>query len=228
MPGNFIQLDQGVPALDKNKKPEEQIEALRSYLKGFMEQLRYELRRMNGETRAIGTASKTASRNPEDYGYPIGSVYISTRAISPEHFFGGTWVQLQDRFLLAAGETYAAGTEGGSAEAVVPYHRHSVSAVSGGITGGSHSHGTGDSTRQYFAIAGGDITNDTAATLSGSGFKYPRVEETTSWNEKNTTASTTHTHDLPSHNTDYAGASGNAAGANLPPYMTVYMWERTE
>lgn len=217
MPGNFIQLDQGVPALDKNKKPEEQIEALRSYLKGFMEQLRYELRRMNGETRAIGTASKTGSRNPEDYGYPVGSVYISTRNVSPEHFFGGTWVQLQDRFLLAAGETYAAGTEGGSADAVVPYHTHTTE-TGGNFTFGSH--GVGTAGADYLMNPG---TNTTRLSTTGTKRKL-------SSNSGTETAAMEHiiSHPGHKHTVTYAGTEGNTTGANLPPYMTVYMWERTE
>lgn len=47
--------------------------------------------------------------------YPVGSIYMSTNNVSPQSFFGGTWERIQDRFLLAAGSTYAAGSTGGSA-----------------------------------------------------------------------------------------------------------------
>lgn len=47
--------------------------------------------------------------------HPVGSVYISTSNISPASLFGGTWERLKDRFLLGAGDTYAAGATGGSA-----------------------------------------------------------------------------------------------------------------
>ena len=47
--------------------------------------------------------------------YPVGSIYMSTNNASPQSFFGGTWERIQDRFLLAAGSTYAAGGTGGSA-----------------------------------------------------------------------------------------------------------------
>lgn len=47
--------------------------------------------------------------------YPVGSIYMSTNNSSPQSFFGGTWERIQDRFLLAAGGTYAAGGTGGSA-----------------------------------------------------------------------------------------------------------------
>ena len=48
-----------------------------------------------------------------DYVYPVGSVYISTASTSPASLFGGTWEQLKDRFLLGAGDSYAAGSLGG-------------------------------------------------------------------------------------------------------------------
>lgn len=61
---------------------------------------------------------------------PIGSIYLSVDATNPSVHFGGTWQRLKDRFLLAAGDTYAAGSTGGEAqhtltEAEMPKHRHS-------------------------------------------------------------------------------------------------------
>ena len=63
--------------------------------------------------------------------YPVGSIYMSTTNVSPQTFFGGTWSQIQDRFLLAAGSTYAAGATGGSAThkltvSEMPSHSHVV------------------------------------------------------------------------------------------------------
>jgi hypothetical protein len=46
--------------------------------------------------------------------YPVGSIYMSVNNINPTNFFGGTWEQIKDRFLLSAGDTYSAGTTGGS------------------------------------------------------------------------------------------------------------------
>jgi microcystin-dependent protein len=64
-----------------------------------------------------------------DLVYPIGSVYTSTVDTSPASMFGGTWEQIEDRFLLAAGNTYTAGTTGGEAEHTLsidemPSHNH--------------------------------------------------------------------------------------------------------
>lgn len=46
--------------------------------------------------------------------YPVGSVYISKDAVSPETIFGGTWEQIKDKFLLAAGDNYFASSTGGT------------------------------------------------------------------------------------------------------------------
>jgi hypothetical protein len=46
--------------------------------------------------------------------YPVGSIYVSTSNISPSTLFGfGSWEQIKDRFLLAAGTTHSAGSIGG-------------------------------------------------------------------------------------------------------------------
>lgn len=47
--------------------------------------------------------------------YPVGSIYMSVTNVNPSTFFGGTWEQIKDRFLLACGSTYSAGSTGGSA-----------------------------------------------------------------------------------------------------------------
>ncbi len=46
--------------------------------------------------------------------YPVGSIYMSVNNINPTNFFGGTWEQIKDRFLLACGNTYSNGSTGGS------------------------------------------------------------------------------------------------------------------
>lgn len=72
--------------------------------------------------------------------YPVGAIYISAVSTSPASLFGGTWEQLKDRFLLGAGDTYAAGDTGGAATVTlttsqIPAHTHAVhsrSVYSGG------------------------------------------------------------------------------------------------
>ena len=47
--------------------------------------------------------------------HPVGSIYMSVDSTNPASLFGGTWEQIKDRFLLASGNTYQAGTIGGEA-----------------------------------------------------------------------------------------------------------------
>lgn len=61
--------------------------------------------------------------------YPVGSIYMSTVNVNPATLFGGTWEQLEDRFLLGAGTTYTVGDTGGEAEHTLttdemPEHNH--------------------------------------------------------------------------------------------------------
>ena len=54
--------------------------------------------------------------------YPIGSIYMSVNETSPAALFGGRWEKIKDKFLIGAGNLYALGTTGGSADAVVVAH----------------------------------------------------------------------------------------------------------
>ena len=47
--------------------------------------------------------------------HPVGSVYWSRSSKDPSTIFGGTWVQIKDKFILAAGNNYSVGNVGGSA-----------------------------------------------------------------------------------------------------------------
>lgn len=66
--------------------------------------------------------------------YPVGSIYMSVNSTSPASLFGGTWVQLKDRFLLGAGDTYTNGATGGEAThtlitSEMPTHVHNINGV---------------------------------------------------------------------------------------------------
>lgn len=74
--------------------------------------------------------------------YPVGSIYMSVNSTDPGTLFGGTWEQIQDRFLLAAGTSYTAGATGGEATHTLtvtemPSHIHSIHDVGQAGTGTS-------------------------------------------------------------------------------------------
>lgn len=65
---------------------------------------------VNGQTGAVTVTSLSLLDV-----YPVGSIYMSVNSVSPAMLFGGTWEQIEDRFLLAAGTAYTAGDTGGEA-----------------------------------------------------------------------------------------------------------------
>lgn len=76
--------------------------------------------------------------------YPVGSLYWSSNETSPADLFGvGTWTQIKDKFVLAAGDTYEAGAMGGEAEVTLtvdemPKHGHSYNLHYGGVATSSN------------------------------------------------------------------------------------------
>lgn len=62
---------------------------------------------------------------------PVGKLWGSDDPTSPASIVGGTWEQIKDRFILAAGDSYAAGSTGGEAAHTLtvnemPKHDHGI------------------------------------------------------------------------------------------------------
>lgn len=144
-------------------------------------------------------------------GMIIHSTTLDTLAKVKAIYGGTTWTKIQGRFLLGQSSSYAINSTGGSANAIVPYHRHSVTEKTTTSAGAhTHNYGLGDSIGIPYV----------------SGAAYWGVRGTGGSNVKTSEAGN-HSHKLSAHNTEYAGTSGNTTGANMPPYKTVYIWERT-
>lgn len=142
---------------------------------------------------------------------------MNVSSTDPSTLFGGTWEQLKDRFLLGTGDTYTAGTTGGSATKTIAKanlpnytlysaaHTHTFTG-----TGASHSHGV-----SYNATGadGGNpsvsgTTGTTVTKYTGSAWLTPKGTNS------NTTITVT------------SGGSGTALDV-MNPYLAVYMWKRT-
>ena len=73
--------------------------------------------------------------------YPIGCYYWSSEPTNPATVLGfGVWERVKDKFILAAGDTYAAGATGGSAQIVqtinqMPKHTHRIKYTGGNANG---------------------------------------------------------------------------------------------
>lgn len=120
--------------------------------------------------------------------YPVGSIYMTLdKTFNPAEVFGGTWVRLEDRFLLGASDTYGAGTTGGSADAVVVSHSHKITKLAAASKGIASDGSTLQ--KGYGGEATSNIANGTNYTISTVGV--------------------------------------DGKGKNMPPYLAVYMWQRT-
>lgn len=139
-----------------------------------------------------------------DIVYPVGSIYMSVSSTEPSLLFGGTWERIQDRFLLAAGSTYDAGTTGGNST-----HQHWYGFVICGYYGN-------------FVGENGPV----GALMDGahgtpSGFSDKIADATVTIN--NGTQQSTHS----ANAARYESRTTTTAESSMPPYLTVYMWKRT-
>ncbi len=83
--------------------------------------------------------------------HPVGSLYWTSVNENPAVTFGGgTWEQIKDKFILAAGDTYSQGSTGGSATVTlttnqIPSHTHTFtgSAVTSETNNRGHVHSVG-------------------------------------------------------------------------------------
>lgn len=162
---------------------------------------------------------------------PVGKYYISGDRTSPAELFGGTWERLQDRFLLAAGNIYTAGTTGGEARHKLTVnelpthahsmtHTHSIPSLSGSTSW------VGDHVHQQYVLA-----ND---GLDGSRIDFNEDHASAAYPQCWTGGAGAHDHSIttnPSTTGDSSNSlTGNVGGGayhnNMPPYLAVYMWKR--
>lgn len=132
-----------------------------------------------------------------DWTHPVGSIYQSINATSPEELFGGTWEQLSGRFLIAADDTYIAGSTGGEAT-----HTLTVDEIP------SHE-GHLDTNETNW---NGNNNLYLPSTVFSSYGTTPRGWATQATNEV-----------VPAGESKGGGQAHN----NMPPYLAVYMWKRT-
>lgn len=139
-----------------------------------------------------------------------------------------TWIQHTGYVLRGASSGVVSNSSiktGGSDDAIVPYHRHSVSRAQLAESNGGHQHNIAANAvasqsvnlgNNYVGV-GYSENNDYSYWLHGT---------STGANIGLTSSNGAHQHYISAHNTDYAGTSGNTTNANIPNYKSVYIWER--
>lgn len=142
--------------------------------------------------------------------HPVGSYYWSSESTDPSALFGGTWEQVKDRFVLAAGDSYAVGATGGTASSS---HTHQYGMAIGGWWGCPTIY-QGDSVKSTGALEGG--TTATGWTNIGIGTVHRNNVLSAEQSEDKTTALFKSTANTSAATVD-----------NMPPYVVAFCWKRT-
>lgn len=88
--------------------------------------------------------------------YPVGSIYMNVNSTNPGTLFGGSWEQIQGKFLLGMSSSYPAGSTGGEeshilTEAEIAPHKHAMAYspdASAAATGFSYGIAAGSATNE--------------------------------------------------------------------------------
>ena len=164
--------------------------------------------------------------------YPVGAIYLSTNSTDPGNLFGGTWTQLKDRFLLAAGDSYTANTTGGEEShalttAELPSHTHTVGAHTHGlnnhthtVSANTHSHGMNSHTHSIPPLSGtaqnaGSHSHELFTTGgSGETWGYDWTYGSASSSADGVYSSGTHSHSVVTNASNTGGPNNNTTAGN--------------
>lgn len=147
-----------------------------------------------------------------DFFYPVGSYYeTSDIEFDPSKTWGGEWeLETEGQFHISAGENYEVDgalentTDGGSKDAIVPYHNHTQNAHGHSITNSS-----------YVLCNYSNVDRKTVNNGSGAS------------NMLHSDGATQRLGISASNNTATNNATGESVtDKNLPPYIIVNRWHR--
>lgn len=164
--------------------------------------------------------------------YPVGSIYMNVTNLNPATVFGGTWEEIQGKFLLGRSASHQVGTSGGNETVTLtidqmPAHTH---------TGPSHTHSTPNHTHTATCASAGAHAHAVDRTKkAASGTARYAAQATGS---HNTASAGAHTHTITvasgggsttgAAGTGNTGSAGSGQAVNImPPFLSVYMWKRT-
>lgn len=150
--------------------------------------------------------------------WPVGSIYTSTKPTDPHELFGGTWEPIQDTFLWCAGPEHAAGTTGGEETHKLtveesPQHAHKVAVFTGG---------NGDDGGYYARYISPDGHLASYSTGNAKLWHVWKDGMNKTWGTNNGFSGTGD----PAGNALPTG--GNQPHNNMPPFISVYAWQRVK
>lgn len=140
---------------------------------------------------------------------PVGKLWASDDPTSPASIVGGTWERIKDRFILAAGDTYAAGSAGGS---VTHQHVYTVhyNAKYGMLVNADESWSL--SSMLYNESNQLSMNQSVKTIFDGNGATI---------NQNFLIAATES-----NRTTSYNATGSTSYQSNLPPYQVFYVWQR--
>ena len=132
--------------------------------------------------------------------------YLSINNTNPSTYFGGAWEQIKDRFLLCCGNTYSAGSTGGSST-----HQHKYGFQYGGYYRDIALEQNGNSGLLNYS-------NSSDFSLTGGGSSAGSYTAEINNGSESAMKTTSMSH--------YRMTANTSATSTLPPYLAVYVWKR--
>lgn len=195
-----------------------------------------------------GGGSGSGSGVPQSHvGMIIHSTTLDTEAKVKALYGGTTWTKLEGKFLLGASSSHAVGTTGG-AETVtltsseIPSHSHTFTGTSAnhnhgasGLSipsGGGHAHDIKSSDGKVFYYKDGIVQPNTASGWHGGlssynwGATYKLITQSNGGAHSHTISGNVANASVTPKGT-ISNTGGSGSHNNMPPYKTVYIWERT-